>query len=90
VSALPNGFQELDRFVADWVQPDRNARYAMRLSKTMDELGAFYDAIAARAEDAMCHLDALDIDDLPDDAYNQPSVPDSGACYFEQVVQPIV
>ena len=109
MSALPNGFQELDRFVADWVQPDRNARYAMRLSKTMDELGAFYDAIAARAEDAMCHLDALDINDLPDDAnnllqllysmilvsyavnaYNQPSVPDSGACYFEQVVQPIV
>lgn len=109
MSRVPQDFAELDRFVSDWAQPDRNARYAMRLAKTMDELGEFYDAIGARAEEAMCYLDQFDINDLPDDAdnllqllysmilvsyavnaYSQPSVPDSGACYFEQVVQPNV
>lgn len=106
---LPAGFESLEPWLADWAKPDRNDRYAVRLSKSIDELGEFYDAIAARAEDAMVYLDALDIDDLPADAanlvyllqsmimvsgpvnaYHQPSIPDAGAAFFRQVVEPMV
>jgi len=67
-TSLPAGFEELERWVHDWVQPGRDERYAVRLSKTIDELSEFYDAIAARAEDALEYLDALDLNDLPADA----------------------
>ena len=40
----------------------------MRLSKTFEELGEFYDAIGHRAEEAIAYLDGLDLDDLPEDA----------------------
>jgi hypothetical protein len=67
-TGLPAGFEELEHWVTDWVQPGRDERYAVRLSKTIGELSEFYDAIAARAEDALEYLDALDLDDLPGDA----------------------
>ena len=35
---LPAGFEELEPWVNDWVQPGRDERYAVRLSKTIDEL----------------------------------------------------
>ena len=67
-TSLPAGFEELEPWVNDWVQPGRDERYAVRLSKSIDELSEFYDAIAARAEDALEYLDALDLNDLPADA----------------------
>jgi hypothetical protein len=66
--SLPKGFTDLEPWVADWAKPTRAERYAARLSKTSDELAAFYDAIAPRAEEAIAYLDALDINDLPEDA----------------------
>lgn len=65
---LPEGFGELERFVADWAKPTRAERYQARLSKTIDELTDFYDAVAGRAEEAIQHLDGLALDELPDDA----------------------
>jgi len=65
---LPHGFADLERFVADWARPTRQQRYEMRLSKTIEELSEFYDAIAARAEAAIAHLDGLDLNDLPEDS----------------------
>jgi hypothetical protein len=65
---LPAGFADLEPYVAEWALPTRSERYAMRLSKTIDELTEFYDAIAPRAEEAMAYLDGLDLNDLPDDA----------------------
>ena len=67
-SPLPQGFTDLEPFVADWALPTRAQRYAARLSKPYDELVAFYDAVAPRAEAAIAHLDGLDINELPDDA----------------------
>ncbi len=67
-TTLPPQFAALEPWVADWAKASRNERYAVRLSKSMDEIGAFYDAIAPHAEAAMDYLDALDINDLPDDA----------------------
>jgi hypothetical protein len=66
--ALPEGFTELEPLVADWALPTRARRYEARLSKPYDELVAFYDAIAPRAEEAVAYLNELDINALPDDA----------------------
>ena len=66
--ALPEGFAELEPFVADWALPTRAQRYAARLSKPYEELVTFYDAVAPRAEEAIAYLNTLDIDALPDDA----------------------
>jgi len=65
---LPQGFTELEPFVADWALPTRAQRYEARLSKPYEELVTFYDAVAPRAEDAIAYLNTLDIDALPDDA----------------------
>jgi hypothetical protein len=65
---LPEGFADLERFVADWARPTRKERYEVRLSRTIEELSEFYDAIAARAEQAIAYLDGLDLNDLPEDA----------------------
>jgi hypothetical protein len=66
--SLPDGFAELEPYVGDWALPTRAERYAMRLSKTIDQLDEFYDTIAPHAEKAVAYLDALDLGDLPDDA----------------------
>jgi hypothetical protein len=65
---LPEGFAELEPYVEDWARATRAERYAMRLSKSIDELDEFYDAIAPHAERAIAYLDGLDLNDLPDDA----------------------
>jgi len=67
-TSLPAGFEALEPWVADWALATRAERYAMRLAKSIEELSAFYDAIAPHAERAMAHLDGLDIDALPEDA----------------------
>jgi hypothetical protein len=65
---LPEGFTDLEGFVADWALPTRAERYAARLDSEFGELVRFYDAVAPRAEEAIAYLDALDIDALPEDA----------------------
>lgn len=67
-TSLPDGFADLEPYVADWARPTRKERYDMRLSKTIEELSDFYDAIARRAEEAIAYLDKLDLNDLPEDA----------------------
>jgi hypothetical protein len=64
---LPSEFADLEPF-ADWSLETEAERYAKRLSSTMDELQAFYDAAFPRLEDAMAYLDALDLGALPHDA----------------------
>ena len=66
--ALPEGFADLEPYVADWARATRKERYDVRLSKTIEELAEFYDAIARRAEEAIAYLDQLDLNDLPEDA----------------------
>lgn len=65
--SLPDGFGDLEPF-AHWSLRTEAERYAQRLSSTMDELQAFYDAAFPRLEDALTHLDALPFDALPEDA----------------------
>jgi hypothetical protein len=108
-TSLPDGFADLEPFVAVWAKPTRQERYDTRLSASMAELTEFYDAIAPRAEQAIQHLDELDVAALPDEAtrllhllfsmilvsysvnvFHQPKIPDSGAAFFDCVVEPAV
>ncbi|NUU23526.1 MAG: hypothetical protein HOV68_18765 [Streptomycetaceae bacterium] len=63
---LPDGFADLEPYVAEWARPTRQERYDTRLAKTFPELAEFYDAIAPRAEEAITHLNGLDIENLPE------------------------
>lgn len=65
---LPAAFADLEPFVADWCLDSEPARYAKRLSSTMGEIQAFYDAMMPRAEAAICYLEQFPLDDLPEDA----------------------
>ena len=64
---LPPEFSDLEPF-ADWALPSERERYAKRLSSSMDELQAFYDAALPRLEDAASYLEQLPLDNLPEDA----------------------
>jgi len=64
---LPAEFADLEPF-AGWSLPTENERYAKRLSSSMDELQAFYDAAFARLEDGTAYLDQFDLAALPEDA----------------------
>lgn len=67
-NALPQAFSEIEPYVADWALATRAERYAARLDRPFDELVAFYDAIAPRAEEAIAYLDGRDINALSDEA----------------------
>ena len=67
MSTLPTDFVDLEPF-AEWAIPTERARYAKRLSSTIDELQAFYDAALPRMEAAEAYLGQFDVNALPDDA----------------------
>ncbi|MCK9902409.1 hypothetical protein CC117_18815 [Parafrankia colletiae] len=66
-TSLPEPFSALEPWVADWALATRVERYEKRLSKTIDELQEFYDAIAPLAEEAIAYLDTRDVNDLSDE-----------------------
>ena len=63
---LPPAFAELEPFAAKWCIPTEAARYAERLNSSMAQMQAFYDAAFPRVGDAMTHLDAYPLHDLPE------------------------
>lgn len=67
---LPDEFADLERFAADWVLPTERERYAKRLSSSMVEMQAFYDATFPRAEAAIKYVNQFDLDKLPEQARN--------------------
>src|SRR5436305_2146596 len=67
MATLPTEFADLEPF-ADWCLEREHERYAKRLSSTMAEMQAFYDAVFPRLDAAIEHLNRYDLDALPDDA----------------------
>ncbi len=63
---LPSQFSDLNGFLEKWDQPDTNARYAVRLSSTMEELREFYGAMLPRVEEIKTHLDGKNFADYND------------------------
>jgi hypothetical protein len=70
MSLLPSEFSDLEPFAAKWCLATEHDRYAVRLSSTMDEMQAFYDACFPRAEAAIEYCDQFPLDEMPDDALN--------------------
>ncbi|ANE78592.1 hypothetical protein A7U43_03875 [Mycobacterium adipatum] len=68
-AVLPEEFADLECF-SDWCLPNEAARYSKRLGSTMVEMQAFYDAITARAEEAISYCDKFSLDDMPEDVLN--------------------
>ncbi|OAN38612.1 hypothetical protein [Mycolicibacterium iranicum] len=66
---LPPDFADLEEF-SDWCLASEPERYAKRLGSSMEELQAFYDAITARAEEAIAYCDKFSLDELPEDVLN--------------------
>lgn len=67
---LPAEFADLEQFAAVWCLPSETERYDQRLESTMSDMQRFYDAITARAEDALTYCDKFSIDEMPEDAKN--------------------
>jgi hypothetical protein len=66
---LPPEFADLQKF-SDWCLHSEPERYDKRLSSSMHEMQAFYDAITPRAEEAIAYCDKFALDDMPDDVIN--------------------
>lgn len=65
--SLPEPFAELEAY-SEWCLQSEGERYAKRLASSMDEMQAFYDAAFPRLPEMLEYLDALALDDLPEDA----------------------
>jgi hypothetical protein len=66
-TTLPVEFADLEPF-AGWSLERERERYAKRLSSTMAEIQAFYDAAFPRFDDAITYLDQFPLGALPADA----------------------
>lgn len=67
---LPSEFSDLEPYAAKWCLASEGERFATRLASSMPEIQAFYDAMVARAEDAIAYCDKFPLDDMPEDALN--------------------
>ena len=66
MTILPAAFADLERF-AEWSLATERERYAKRLSSTMDELQAFYDAAFPRLEQGVTYLERVQLDGISDE-----------------------
>jgi len=65
---LPGEFSELEPFAATWCLPTERERFAQRMTSSMEDMQAFYDAFFPRAEEAIQYCEKFELDDMPDDA----------------------
>lgn len=68
MTALPPEFIELQPFVSDWALSNEQDRFVKLTQSSIESLRHFYDAMVPRAEEIADYLNALGLDDLPDDA----------------------
>ena len=64
---FPPEFADLEPF-SEWAIPTERARYAKRVSSSMDELQSLYDAAFGKLEAAAAHLEQLEMDALDEDS----------------------
>jgi hypothetical protein len=67
---LPTSFADLQPFADMWCLPTESERWDKRMSSSMEELVAFYDAAFPRLEAAVDHCDHHPLDALPEDVTN--------------------
>ena len=66
-SNLPDGFEDLEPFVAQWCLDGTQERHRRRESASMDDIRRFYDAMLERAPAAIAFLDGKPFDGLAED-----------------------
>ncbi len=64
---LPEPFQSLEPFSA-WALATERERRAKRLSSSMEDIQAFYDALFPQLEAVVAYLDQFPLDQLPAEA----------------------
>jgi hypothetical protein len=62
---LPTGFGDLEALARDWALPTERERSLRRYRASIAEIQHFYDAMLARVDAAMEHLNRFALDDLP-------------------------
>jgi hypothetical protein len=70
MAMLPAEFADLEAFAPAWCLASEPERWSKRLSSTMTEIRAFYDAIVPQAEAVITHLDNFSLDALPEEETN--------------------
>ena len=68
MTSLPGEFADLEPFAAKWCLASEPERWDERMSSSMEEMQAFYDAILPRVPEALAYCDRFPLEDLPDDA----------------------
>jgi hypothetical protein len=68
MALLPSAFSDLEPFAEKWCLATEPERWAARMSSSMDEMQAFYDAALPRIQEAIAFCDKFPLDDLPEDA----------------------
>jgi hypothetical protein len=66
---LPAAYADLEPF-SEWILPSEGDRFAKRVSCSMDELQAFYDAAFPRLEDSVEYLKGVSLDGISDEDRN--------------------
>ena len=69
MAMLPAGFADLEPFTA-WCLPREKDRFAQRISSTMPELQAFYDAAFPRLQESEEYLTGVSLDGISDEERN--------------------
>ena len=65
---LPNPFKDLEPFASGWALATERERNRKRLSSTMEELRAFYNAVLPRMEAILEYLNQFPPDKMPEEA----------------------
>jgi hypothetical protein len=65
---LPDQFRELELFVTEWALATEKERNEKRLSSTMADLQAFYQAMLPRLEEVLNYLSQFTLDQMPEEA----------------------
>lgn len=66
--SLPAAFADLEGFVDYWMRDTVHDRLQQRSRASMEETRRFYDAMLARAEDAIAYLETFPVDAMSEDA----------------------
>lgn len=67
---LPAAFADLAPWAQVWVLPTERARRDLRCVSSMEALQAFYDALLARMDAIIEHLNAFPLDAMPEPERN--------------------
>jgi hypothetical protein len=68
MAILPTEFSDLEPFAEKWCRATERERWEQRMSSTMEQMQAFYDAMFPRVQDALAYCDKFPLDDMPEDA----------------------